>query len=164
MLGWTMNMEGGMHGMVVFGLGANMNSTHREDLVYAPKSGGNGYNDLVKSTRDDSQLDVLNVPFLMGAEVEVSKFAKCSGVVSRNITGSSSGKTVSESYAASTGALASQTTRQDASDADHAWKFAAGLGLYSGSFSWDIAVNDELLASSSAFTNPAYQSTLTWGY
>lgn len=163
MLGWTMNSDNS-RGMVVFGLGANASSTRREDIVNSPRAGGTGFNDLVKSARNEYQNDSFAVPMLMGAEVEISKFAKWSGAASHNVISGSKTKSTADTYAATTGALSSRTILQSESDADGGWKFATGLGFYFGSLTWDIAVNDSFLASSGGWVNPAYQSTLSWGY
>jgi hypothetical protein len=54
--------------------------------------------------------------------------------------------------------------RSSATDLNPYWTFNLGLGLYSGSLSWDIALSSGVLASSGALVNPAAQSSLAWSY
>lgn len=166
MLGYTMDFNKS-RGMLVLGLGLNGNSTHQEDILYGPRTGGGpiDYNALATQTRNVADSDLIAAPLLLGAEMEIAKFAKCSGVVSHNVYSSSTAKNVSETYSTGTGnPLQSRTTTQGVTDQTPSWTLGTGLGLYFGSFTWDMAVNTGLLASSGNIVNPAYQSSLGWGF
>jgi hypothetical protein len=162
MVGWTHAFDK-TRGMLVLGLGMNDSLSRQEDLLYGPRPGGS-YNSLLTQSRSITINEAFAVPLVIGAELEISKFAKCSGSAIHNLYGTNSSTTVSEAFDSSSGALASRTDTRATSDANLGWHFNTGLGLYFGSFSWDMAINTAFLASSGGWVNPAYQSTLGWGF
>jgi hypothetical protein len=165
MIGWTQGFDKN-RSMVVLGIGMNSQLVRQDDTLYAPKSGGPTvkYNDLSKLSRSETVTESMALPLVMGAEMEIAKFAKCSGSVMRDVIGSSMTKVTTETFDSSNGNLTARTTTQSGSDLNSGWQFNTGLGLYFGSFSWDFAVNSAFFASSGGWVNPAYQSTLSWGY
>jgi hypothetical protein len=151
--------------MLVVGVGANGINSDQEDILYTPRTGGLSikYNDLVRQTRSDLSSESLDVPFLIGAEAEISRWAKARGVLSRNVWSKTQAQVVNESFNTSNGNMASQAINQTTSENNN-WVFGAGLGLSAGSLSWDMAVNTSFLGSSGTLANPILQSTLTWGW
>ena len=166
MAGWVQGFDKGKN-ILIFGAGLNSLSTHTENILYTPRTGGPTikYNDLVKASRSNLQSDVMVLPVLMGGEVELSHWCKGRGVVSRNFWSSSSDKAVSQSFSSLNGLLQSQLATDSATDLTTAWTFNTGLGLNFGAFTWDLALNTAFLASpGGGLVNPASQTTLEWAF
>jgi hypothetical protein len=163
MIGWTENVDKAQ-GLFVIGLGVNGSETSQEDILYQPRQGGANYDDLVRQSRNISQTETLAVPLLIGSELTLAKFLRCRGSISKNLYASLQSSSSQDAYSASSGNLLSETQNQNSSDLSAAWNVNVGAGLYFGSFSWDLALNDAFLASDNGLANLAAKSTLTWGY
>jgi hypothetical protein len=165
MMGWVQGFDKSKS-LIVLGLGMNEMTVEQDDVQFAPRSGGASiqYNNLVTQSSNDNISQTLNLPFLLGGEMELSKFSRVSGVLSRNVIGNSSVKNTISDYNTSSGALASQNVTQTSSDNNDNWTLNLGLGLFVGDLNWDMAVNSGFFASNGALVNPAYQSTISWEY
>jgi hypothetical protein len=163
MLGWVQSFDNG-RGLLVLGIGADGTHTHKADLSYAPKTGGTILNDLVLSSSGDLTQDNLDLPLLLGSEVDMSHGFKARVSLQRNVYGSSSTDSSTSQYDLTSGSALGTLSSSSSSDLSNQWSFATGLGLDLGSLRWDMSLNTAFLASQGGWVNPAYQSTLSWSY
>lgn len=163
-LGYTHGFDRGKS-IVVLGAALKGETDTVLDRSYQIRNSPSSYDDLVRLQRVDATVNSLAVPVFMGAEIDLKPWVKVRGMVSRHFYDLVQTDSVTETYDA-TDALSSRVQSRSSVDSGKGWDVALGFGLDLGSFNWDTAVNAGFLASpdGAAFSDPIYQSSLTYGY
>lgn len=161
MLGWVENFKH-VNGLLVVGLGANGNAITQNYTDLAPQS-ANDMNSLYTQLTNDYSDSSWAAPFLLGGEIELTKWMRVSGSAIRNVAGNSN---VAASYDTfnSNGSQANSYSYNTVNDLVGDWNLNLGFGLHYNGLVWDVALNTDFLGSEDGFSNPIYSSTLAWGY